>query len=163
MKPVKLFSGHYRTKKSTCTQKIGFKLSVLCWHLFLMPSRWACSENTFTFPPFHISGLYPYANIPRKNALDHCIINIDLPQGNLIRFLMSWYSKWREAAERTSEREKLAFKQTGMNVYLQHTNEYLFFKGKLHQTVDFSWRTNKHLVVVIQQTFSPLTKPSQHG
>lgn len=163
MKPVKLFSGHYRAKKSTSTRKIiGFKLSVLCWHLFLMPSGWACAESTFTFSLFHISRLHPYANIC-KNALDPCIINIDLPQVNLIRFLTSRYSKRWEATDRTSEQEKLAFKQTGMNVYLPHTNEYLFFKGKLHQTVDFSWRTNKHLVVVIQQTFSPLTKPRQHG
>ena len=143
------------------------KRLVLSWVFysdFVPDPKWVDMHRaTFTFSLFHISGLHPDTNIFHKNGLDPCNINIDLPQGNLIRFLTSWYSKRREAAERTSEREKLAFKQTGMNVYLQHTNEYLFFKGKLHQTVDFSWRTNKHLVVVIQQTFSPLTKPSQHG
>ena len=71
MKPVKLFSGHYQGKKSTTTQKIGFKLSVLCWHLFLILSGWACPESTFTLSLFHISRLHPYANILRKNALDH--------------------------------------------------------------------------------------------
>lgn len=98
MKPVKLFSGHYRAKKSTSIQKIGFKLSVLCWHLFLMPSGRACAESTFTFSLFHISGLHSYAYIPCKNALDPGIIKIDLPQVNLMRFLMSQVAKRAERA-----------------------------------------------------------------
>lgn len=34
---------------------------------------------------------------------------------------------------------------------------YLLFEGKLNQTVNFSWRTNKHLVVIVEKTFSTLT------
>lgn len=80
-------------------------------------------------PYFWASSRHKYFS---QNAVDPCNINIDFPQVNLIRFLTSWYSKRREAAEQTSERGKLAFKQTGMDVYVEHTNEYLFFKGKLH-------------------------------
>lgn len=44
---------------------------------------------------------------------------------------------------------------------LKYIIKYLLFERKLYQAVNFSWRTNKHLVIVVEKTFSTLATEKQ--